>query len=62
MKNYMRRPGIEPGSLGWEPSMLTPILAALFFINNTSFNLIFIQYYQDNPLLNLKLLIIVVAS
>lgn len=25
----MRRPGFEPGSLGWQPSILTPILATL---------------------------------
>ncbi len=29
----MRPPGIEPGSRGWEPSILTTILRAQIFIN-----------------------------
>ncbi len=38
----MRRPGIEPGSRGWEPSILTSILAALKF---TFLNILLFFYF-----------------
>ena len=56
----MRRPGLEPGSIGWKPIMITPTLTTLFSNLYECIFFIFL-YYKMNMIMLLIIALVLCA-